>query len=46
MTSVDDIGRLFKAACDGHANVAGTPSEDDVISFKEDLLNMCLQIAF
>ena len=40
MTSLDDIGRLFKAACDGHANVDSTPSDDDVISFKEDLLNV------
>ena len=46
MTPVNNISRLFKAARDSHAKVDGTPPDNDVISFKEDLFNVCLQIAF
>ena len=46
MKYVNEIFRLFKAACNSHAKVDGTPSDDNAISLKEDLLNMCLQITF
>ena len=46
MTSVDEVSRLFKAAHDSHVKVYSMPYYDDVISFKEDLLNVCLKISF
>ena len=46
MTSVDGIVRLFKAAHYGHMNVDDAPSNDHIISYKEDILNMYLQIVF
>ena len=46
MTSADNIGHLFKVAHNSHARVDVTLSNNNVISFKEDLLNVFLQIAF
>ena len=46
MTFVNKIVRLFKAARDRYAKVYGSPSNNNVISFKEYLLNVCLKIAF
>ena len=46
MTSVVDITRLFAEAHDNHTKVAGKPNNDHAVLFKEDLLNVCLQIAF
>ena len=46
MTSVVEITRLFADARDNHMKVAGTPNDDHVVASKEDLLNVCLQIAF
>ena len=46
MTSVDMIGRLFKVARDSHTKIDGIPYDENVISFKEALFSMCLQIAF
>ena len=45
MTSVVKITRLFAEARDNRTKVAGTPNNDHVVAFKEDLLNVCLQIA-
>ena len=42
MTSVIDITRLFAEAHDNHTKFAGTPNDDHVVAFKEDLLNVCL----
>ena len=46
MNYVIRITRLFAEARDNQTEVAGTPHEDHVVTFKEDLLNVCLQIAF
>ena len=46
MTSVVKITRLFSEARDNRTQVAGTPNDNHVVAFKEDLLNVCLQIAF
>ena len=46
MTSVVEITRLFAEVRENLTKVAGTPSDDHVVAFKEDLLNVCLQIAF
>ena len=46
MTSVVEITRLFAEARNNRMKVAGTPNDDHVIAFKDDLLNICLQIAF
>ena len=46
MTSVVNITRFFAEARNNHKEVAGTPNDDHVVAFKEDLLNVCLQIAF
>ena len=46
MTSVVKITRLFAEARDNRTKVAGTPNNDHVVAFKEDLLNVCLKIAF
>ena len=46
MTSVVNITRFFAEARNNHKKVAGTPNDDHVVAFKEDLLNVCLQIAF
>ena len=46
MTSVVEITHLFPEARDNHTKVAGTPINNHVVSFKEDLLNVRLQIAF
>ena len=46
MTSVVEITRLFVEARENLTKVSGTPNDDHVVNFKEDLLNVCLQIAF
>ena len=46
MTYVVKITCLFAEACDNCMKVADTPNDDHVVTFKEDLLNVCLQIAF
>ena len=46
MTSVAEITCLFAEARDNRTKVAGTPNDNHVAAFKEDLLNVCLQIAF
>ena len=46
MTSVVKITRLFAEAHDNQTKVASTPNDNHVVTFKEDLLNVCLQIAF
>ena len=46
MTSVVEITRLFAEARDNCTKVAGTSNGEHVVAFKEDLLNVCLQIAF
>ena len=46
MTYVVEISRLFVKARNNHTEIAGTPNNDHVVAFKEDLLNVCLQIAF
>ena len=46
MTSVVEIIRLFAEARDNRTKVTGTSNDDHVVAFKEDLLNVCLQIAF
>ena len=46
MTSVVEITRLFAKARNNRKKVLGTPNDDHVVTFKEDLLNVCLQIAF
>ena len=42
MTSVVKITRLFAEARNNCTKVAGTPNDDHVVAFKEDLLNACL----
>ena len=42
MTPVVKITRLFAEARDNCTKVAGTPNNDHVVAFKEDLLNVCL----
>ena len=46
MTSVVKLTRLFAEARDNRTKVSGTPNYDHIFTFKEDLLNVCLQIAF
>ena len=46
MTSVVEITHLFPEARDNHTKVAGTPNDNHIVAFKEDLLNVCLQITF
>ena len=46
MTSVVEITRLFAKARNNRKKVLGTPNDDHVVTFKEDLLNVCLQIEF
>ena len=46
MTSIVVITRLFAEARENCKKVAGTPNEEHVVAFKEDLLNICLYIAF
>ena len=46
MTSVVKITRLFVETRNNRTKVAGTPNDDDVVTFKEDLLNVYFQIAF
>ena len=36
----------FAEARDNRTKFAGTPNYDHVVTFKEDLLNFCLQISF
>ena len=45
MTSVVEITRHFAEARDNQTKVAGTPNDNHIVMFKEDLLNVCLQIA-
>ena len=45
MTSVVKITRLFVEVHNNQTKVAGTPNDEHVVLFKEDLLNVCLQIA-
>ena len=45
MTSVVEITRLFAEARKNRTKVAGTLNDDYVVTFKEDLLNVCLQIS-
>ena len=46
MNSVVKITRLFAKARDNRTKVAGTPNDNHVFAFKEDLLNICLKISF
>ena len=46
MTSVVKITRLFAEARDNCTKGTGTPNNNHAVAFKEDLLNVCLQIAF
>ena len=46
MTSTIKITCLFAETRDNRTKVTGTPNNDHVVAFKEDLLNVCLQIAF
>ena len=46
MTSVVEITRLFVEARDNRTKFSGTPNDDHVVNFKEDLLKVCLQISF
>ena len=46
MTYFVKITRLFAEARGNCMRVAGTPNDDRVVAFKEDLLNICLQISF
>ena len=46
MTSVVKITRLLAEAGDSCTKVAGTPNDNHAVAFKEDLLNVCFQIAF
>ena len=45
MTSVVKITRLFVEARDNQKKFSGTPNNDHVVNFKEELLNVCLQIS-
>ena len=45
MTSVVKITRLFAEARNNQKKFAGTHNNDHLIPFKEDLRNVCLQIA-
>ena len=42
MTSIVKITRLFAEARDNGTKVAGTPNDDHIVAFKEDLLNVSL----
>ena len=46
MTSVVKITCLFAEARDNRTKVSVTPNDDHAVEFKEDLLNVCLQIDF
>ena len=46
MTYVVEIACLFAEARDNQTKVVGTPNDDHVVKFKEDLLNVCLHISF
>ena len=46
MTSGLEITCLFAEAHDNQTKVAGTPNNNHVVTFKEDLLDVCFQIAF
>ena len=46
MISVIEIPRLFAETRGNCTKVAGTPNDNHVVAFKEDLLSVCLQIAF
>ena len=46
MTSVIEITCLFAEARDNHMKAVGTPNYNHIATFKEDLLNVCIQIAF
>ena len=46
MTSLVEITCLFAEACDNQTKITGTHNDDYVVTFKEDLLNVCIQIAF
>ena len=46
MTSVVKITHLFAEARENCTKFAGTPNDKHAVAFKEDLLNVCLQIAF
>ena len=46
MTSVVEITRLFAEAHKNCTKVSGTPNDDHIAALKEELLNVCLQIAF
>ena len=45
MTSGLEITCLFAEAHENQTKVAGTPNDGHVVTFKDDLLNVCLQIA-
>ena len=46
MTSVVKITCLFAEARDNCTKVSGTPKDNHVVAFNDDLLNVCLQIDF
>ena len=46
MTSVIKITRLFAEVRNNRTKVAGTPNDDHAVAFKEEVLNVCLQIDF
>ena len=46
MTSSVKITRIFAEARKNQTKVVGTPNNEHVVTFKEDLLNICLQITF
>ena len=46
MPSIVKITRLFAEASNNRKKVSSTPNDDHVVNFKEELLSICLQIAF